>query len=171
MLPDANNDQTLIDETLMATPENYQTASLPKHVGHDFGFTQPLLVDQARIDAFADCTGDKQWIHVDVERARATPLGSTIAHGLLLTSLIPVAQYELGVYPDDAASVLNYGMERVRFLEPVAAGTQLVLQVGIIAVEPKGTGRYLVRCNNAAYKAGSQDRPVMVGESLALVMA
>ena len=155
----------------MATPANYQTATLPTHVGHDFGFTRPMLVDQARIDAFAECTGDKQWIHVDVERARATPLGSTIAHGMLLTSLIPLAQYELGVYPDDAGSVLNYGMERVRFLEPVPADSELVLQVSIASVEPKGTGRYLVRCANAAYKATSRERPVMVGESLALVMA
>ena len=155
----------------MATPDNYQTASLPTHVGHDFGFTVPLLVDQARIDAFAACTGDAQWIHVDVERARATPFGTTIAHGLLLLSLVPVAQYELGVYPRDAASVLNYGMERVRFLEPVPADTTLVLQVAIASVEPKGPGRFLVRCTNTAFKADARERPVMVGESLALVLA
>jgi acyl dehydratase len=153
----------------MAIPQNYDTATLPTHVGHDFGFTAPLLIDQSRINAFANCTGDKQWIHVDVERARATPLGSTIVHGLLLLSLIPVAQYELGVYPKDAASVLNYGMERVRFLDPVLANTSLVVQVALTAVEPKGEGRYLVRCSNVAYKAESRERPVMVGETLALV--
>jgi acyl dehydratase len=154
----------------MAAPQNYQTANLPTHVGHDFGFTQPLLVDQARIDAFANCTGDKQWIHVDVERARATPLGTTIAHGLLLLSLIPVAQYELGVYPKDAASVLNYGMERVRFLEPVPADSALVLQVTIASVEPKGEGRFLVRCSNAALRprnAGVHSTRVRQPSSLA----
>jgi acyl dehydratase len=155
----------------MAIPANYHAATLPDNVGHDFGCCAPILIDQARIDEFADCTGDRQWIHVDVERARSeSPFGTTIAHGLLLLSLIPAVQYSLGVYPQDARSVLNYGMEKVRFLAPVPAGTSLVLRVGISGVEAKGAGRFLVRCTNTAYCTDAADRPVMIGDSLGLVL-
>ena len=99
----------------MAAPENYRAATLPSNVGHVFGVSSPVCVDQPRIDQFAQCTGDTQWIHVDAARARAeSPFGTTIAHGLLVLSLIPVAQYELGVYPPDARSVLNYGIDKAR---------------------------------------------------------
>ena len=108
----------------MNRPANYQVATLRDHVGHDFGCSTSRLLDQPRIDEFAECTGDDQWIHVDVERARTQmPGGRTIAHGLLLLGLLPAAQYELGVYPDDAANMLNYGFDKVRFLAPVPAGT------------------------------------------------
>jgi acyl dehydratase len=155
----------------MTAPQNYHAATLPNNVGHDFGFCKPIHIDQARIDEFAQCTGDDQWIHVDVERAsRESPIGGTIAHGLLVLSLIPVAQYGLGVYPPDARSVLNYGIEKVRFLAPVAAGTTLVIRVVISAVEPKGNGRFLVRCTNTAFKDDAREQPVMVGDSLAMVL-
>jgi acyl dehydratase len=158
----------------MPTPSNYLVATLKDHVGHDFGWSSPALLDQPRIDRFAECTGDDQWIHVDAERARAeTPYGSTIAHGLLMLSLIPAAQYELGVYPDDAGNVLNYGFDKVRFLAPVPSGQAIVLRVELAAVEDKGKGRTLVRCRNTAYGAADTARaqPVMVAESLGLVLS
>jgi acyl dehydratase len=156
----------------MATPENYTAATLPDLVGHVFGEAAPIEVDQRRIDGFAQCTGDDQWIHVDVARARAEgPFGSTIAHGLLVLALIPVAQYELGVYPPDAKSVLNYGVEKVRFLAPVPAGTQLVIRVELAGVEARGEGRYLVRCTNTAFDAADRGRKVMVADTLGLVLA
>jgi acyl dehydratase len=156
----------------MATPANYHAAALPDLVGHVFGEASPIEVDQPRIDGFARCTGDDQWIHVDVERARAeSPFGSTIAHGLLVLSLIPVAQYELGVYPPDAKSVLNYGVEKVRFLAPVPAGTTLVIRVELAAVEARGEGRFLVRCTNTAFDAANRDRKVMIADTLGMVLA
>jgi acyl dehydratase len=156
----------------MATPPNYCTAALPALVGHVFGEAAPIEVDQRRIDGFALCTGDDQWIHVDAERARTeSPFGSTIAHGLLVLSLIPVAQYELGVYPPDASSVLNYGIEKVRFLAPVAAGTSLVIRVELTGVEVRGEGRLLVRCTNTAFDAANRDRKVMVADTLGMVLA
>ena len=155
----------------MAAPENYHAATLPSNVGHVFGVSRPVCVDQTRIDQFAQCTGDDQWIHVDVARARAeSPFGTTIAHGLLILSLIPVAQYELGVYPHDARSVLNYGIEKVRFLAPVPAGMSLVMRVELSAVEEKGPGRFLVRCTNTACDAAAPDKKVMVAESLGMVL-
>ncbi|HQR19235.1 MAG TPA: MaoC family dehydratase [Burkholderiaceae bacterium] len=156
----------------MAAPENYHAATLPDNVGHVFGVSEPVHIDQQRINEFAHCTGDDQWIHVDVERARReSPVGSTIAHGLLVLSLVPVAQYQLGVYPPDARSVLNYGMEKIRFLAPVPAGTSLAIRVELAAVEAKGPGRFLVRCLNTAFNPDAPDRTVMVGESLAMVLA
>ena len=156
----------------MPAPENHCVANLHRHVGHDFGLSRPVVLDQPRIDRFAHCTGDHQWIHVDVERARKdSPFGGTIAHGLLTLSLIPAVQYELGVYPGDAVNVLNYGFEKVRFLTPVPAGGAVVTRVELAAVEAKGPGRYLVRTKNTAYLAGDIERPVLVAESLAMVMA
>ena len=156
----------------MTRPTNHRVETLRDHVGHDFGCSIAVLLDQSRIDHFAESTGDGQWIHVDVERARAQmPGGRTIAHGLLLLSLLPAAQYELGVYPDDAANVLNYGFDKVRFLAPVPAGTSVTMRVELAAVEAKGSGRTLVRCRNTAYADGALDAPLMVAESLAMVMA
>lgn len=156
----------------MARPANHRIETLRDHIGHDFGCSAPRLLDQLRIDHFAECTGDDQWIHVDVERARTQmPGGRTIAHGLLLLALLPAAQYELGVYPDDATNMLNYGFDKVRFLAPVPAGTAVVMRVELAEVEAKGPGRTLVRCRNMAYADGALDKPLMVADSLAMVMA
>jgi acyl dehydratase len=94
-------------------------------VGEEFGVSDWIILDQARIDAFADATGDHQWIHVDVERARTeSPYGSTIAHGFLTLSLIPAlskANYRV----ENAKMGINYGLNRVRFLAPVPAGSRV----------------------------------------------
>jgi acyl dehydratase len=156
----------------MAVPENHLVANLADHVGHDFGTSKPVVLDQPRIDHFAECTGDRQWIHVDVERARTEgPFGDTIAHGLLTLSLIPAVQYELGVYPPDASNLLNYGFDKVRYLAPVPVGSAIVTRVEIAGVEPKGPGRYLVRTKNTAYTTGATAKPVLVAEMLAMVTA
>ena len=156
----------------MSAPENHRVANLHRHVGHDFGLSAPVVLDQPRIDHFAQCTGDHQWIHVDVERARDSgPFGGTIAHGMLTLSLIPAVQYELGVYPDDAGNVLNYGFEKVRFLSPVPSGSAIVTRVELAEVQAKGPGRCLVRTKNTVYVAGDVERPVLVAESLAMVTA
>ena len=155
----------------MTKPPDYGLATLPGHVGRDFGLSRAMRVDQQRIDQFAECSGDDQWIHVDVDRARNSPLGNTIAHGLLLLSLITKAQYNVGVFPDDADQVLNYGLDKVRFLAPVTAGSSVVIRVELAEVQSKGSGRTLVRCRNTAYGTDNLDRPVMVAESLAMLMA
>ena len=154
----------------MSKPLDYSIATLPAHVGHDFGLSGAMRVGQSRIDQFAECSGDDQWIHVNVDRARNSPLGNTIAHGLLLLSLITKAQYNVGVFPDDANQVLNYGLDKVRFLAPVTAGSSVVIRVELADVQSKGSGRTLVRCRNTAYGTDNLDRPVMVAESLAMLM-
>ena len=156
----------------MAVPENHRVANLLDHVGHDFGTSEPIVLDQPLIDEFAHCTGDRQWIHVDVERARNEgPFGDTIAHGLLTLSLLPAVHYELGVYPPDASNLVNYGFDKVRYLAPVPAGSAIVTRVEIAGVEPKGPGRFLVRTKNTASTAGAVGQPVLVAEMLAMVTA
>ena len=154
----------------MTLARDYRIDTLADHVGRDFGLTDALPIEQSLIDQFAECTRDDQWVHVDTERARQSPLGTTIAHGLLTLSLTTAAQYELGVFPSDATQVLNYGLDKVRFLAPVPADSSVVIRVELAEAQPKGPGRTLVRCRNTAYCESDLDRPVMVAESLALLM-
>ena len=136
----------------MPAPLDYRVATLADHVGHDFGASQPALLDQSRISLFAECTGDRQWIHVDVDRARReSPLGTTIAHGALLLSMAVGAQFELGVYPGDARQVLNYGFDRVRFLAPVFFGDTITVDYRIASIDVKN------RRSNGEIKVTNQD--------------
>ena len=103
----------------MAIP-NYSMATVPQFVGRSLGISEWVTVGQDRIDQFATCTGDRQWIHVDVERAkRESPFGAPIAHGYLTLALVGALVTELGVIPPDAATGLNYGLDKVRFIAPV----------------------------------------------------
>jgi acyl dehydratase len=94
-------------------------------VGQDIGVSSWHLVDQKRIDVFADATEDHQFIHVDPVRAKATPFGSTIAHGFLTTSLISVFSYEALPKLADVAMNINYGFDKLRFVSPVKSGSQV----------------------------------------------
>ena len=98
-------------------------------VGQEVGVSGWFDITQARIDAFADATGDRQWIHVDVERARAeTPFGTTIAHGFLTLSLVSALMRD-AVTLDGPRMTLNYGLNRVRFVSPVPAGSRIRARV------------------------------------------
>lgn len=93
-------------------------------VGTDLGSSDWIVIDQRRIDRFAEATGDRQWIHVDVERAKGGPYGGTIAHGFLTLSLIPVIMASL-VKVDGVAMAINYGVGKVRFPSPVRSGARV----------------------------------------------
>lgn len=93
-------------------------------VGETVGVSDWVVVDQARINAFADATGDHQWIHVDVEKAKQGPFGTTIAHGLLTLSLLPLFLQQISRV-DGVRMAINYGFDRVRFPTPVPAGSRL----------------------------------------------
>jgi acyl dehydratase len=103
--------------------------------GEELGTSDWLVMDQDRIDTFADATGDHQWIHVDAERAAAGPFGRTIAHGMLTVSLLPVFLHE--IYRVDGVSmVINYGLNKVRFPSPVPVGSRLRATSRLAAVKP-----------------------------------
>jgi acyl dehydratase len=127
-----------------------------------------IAVSQRQIDQFAECTGDRQWIHVDVERARQSPLGSTIAHGFLLLALIAPTAYEVWIDRLSAPQILNYGLDRVRFIAPVRAGARVRNRIALVAVEDRGDGRWLIKTENTIEIEG-EDKPALVATTLALV--
>ncbi|HTQ36107.1 MAG TPA: MaoC family dehydratase [Steroidobacteraceae bacterium] len=146
-------------------------ASLERLVGREFAPSEWILVDQARIDAFAACTGDRQFIHVDPERTRReTPFAGTIAHGFLLLSL--AAGHRQHDFPPvaDVALVLNYGLDRLRFTSPVPAGSRVRYRSRVLAAEPRGPGRTLLR-QQALLEVEGQEKPAVVAELLAMYVA
>ena len=153
----------------MSVP-GYTMATVGEHVGREIGASVWLTVDQHRIDEFADCTGDRQWIHVDVERAqRESPYGGTIAHGYLTLSLAASLAIEVGVIPGDCAAALNYGLDKVRFIAPVKAGARVRNRIVLLAVEGQESGRKLITLQNTIEIEG-KSRPALIAVSLALLM-
>ncbi|KAG8153824.1 MaoC family dehydratase [Burkholderia catarinensis] len=149
----------------------YRLASIDDFVGRELGVSDWLLVDQARIDAFAECTGDRQWIHVDVERARReSPFGGTIAHGYLALSLLARFAIELGLIPEDASAGLNYGLDKVRFMAAVKAGARVRNRITLVSVARKDGGRVLIKVMNELQIEG-EDTPALIAESLVLLVA
>ena len=128
----------------MSAPQGYSTRTLGDFVGHAFGASAPITVDQQRINTFADVTGDQQWIHVDVARARAeSPFGGPVAHGFLTLSLLAAAVGSAGVVPGDAKGAINYGLDNVRFIAPVPAGKRVTGSFKLTPVEDEGRKRRL----------------------------
>lgn len=112
-------------------------------IGQSLGPTRPIAVDQARIDAFADATLDHQWIHVDRERAAAGPFGTTIVHGYLTLSLLVTMVESLELFPA-GVTVINYGIDKLRYPAPVPSGSELSLTAAVKQVEQRGEGRTLL---------------------------
>ena len=120
---------------IFQSPEALQAA-----VGEELGVSGWFDVGQDRIDAFAEATGDRQWIHVDVERARReSPYGGTVAHGYLTLSMLPAFIYDV-IRLDGVRQSVNYGSNRVRFPAPVPAGSRLRGRIRLIAAEPLAGG-------------------------------
>ena len=139
--------------------------TLKDYIGKDMGESDWLVVDQDRINQFADATLDHQFIHVDSEKA--TPLfGSTIAHGFLSLSLMagmPAPQ----VAPENMTMAFNYGLDRVRFLTPVNVGSKVRTKAKLLSVDDKGDGRYLVK-NEVTMEIDGQEKPAYIAESLTM---
>jgi len=149
----------------------YSIATIDSFVGRELGVSDWVVVDQARIDAFAACTGDRQWIHIDVERAkRESPFGGTIAHGYLTLSLLAALAIELGLIPADAKAGLNYGLDKVRFMTPVKAGARVRNRVTLLSVEKKEGGRIILKTMNELQIEG-EEKPALIAESLAMLVA
>ena len=123
------------------------------------------------IDEFAETTRDKQWIHIDVERAkRESPFGAPVAHGYLTLSLVAVMSYEIGAVPEGTAAAFNYGLDKVRFLTPVKAGQKVRMRSTLVSFEPKGPGQFLMKCSQTVEIEG-EDKPALIAETLAMLIA
>src|SRR5215470_11415498 len=151
--------------------DGYSLRTIAEFAGRPVGVTDWVVIDQKRIDQFADCTDDHQWIHVDVEQAsRESAFGSTVAHGYLTLALLARFTYEVGLMPADAGQAFNYGLDRVRFMTPVRAGARVRDRVMLLSAEEKGPGRVLVRAQHTIEIDG-EDKPAMVAEALAMLVA
>ncbi|MGF6508317.1 MaoC family dehydratase [Paraburkholderia sp. 32] len=149
----------------------YSVATLGDFVGRELGVSEWVVVDQARINAFAHCTGDNQWIHVDEERAgRESPYGGTVAHGYLSLSLLAALTIEMGLIPVDAKAGVNYGLDKTRFVAPVKAGARVRNRVVLLSAENKGGGRVLLKTENTLEIDG-ENKPALIAESLAMLVA
>jgi len=142
--------------------------ALPALAGEELGVSSWVAVDQDMIDRFAETTGDRQWIHVDVERAgRETPFGTTIAHGYLTLSLVAVMSYEIGAAPEGASMSINYGLDKLRFLSPVRAGSRVRLRSRLVSFKEKLPGQFLMR-SSIAVEIEGEARPALAAEALVL---
>jgi acyl dehydratase len=155
--------------TAKALP-NYTMATAAEFAGRELGTSNWVVVDQSRIDQFATCTGDRQWIHVDVDRAtREGPFGAPIAHGYLSLSLVAAMLIEIGIIPPDAASGLNYGLDKVRFLTPVKAGARVRTRVVLLSVQPQEGGRLLLKLD-CGLEIEGEAKPAVIAEVLCMLI-
>jgi acyl dehydratase len=146
----------------------YSIATLSAFAGCELGTSPWLEVTQDMVDEFAECTGDRQWIHVDVERARReSPYGGTVAHGYLTLSLLARFSMEIGAVPGDAKAAFNYGLDKVRFIAPVRVGSRIRGRLAIAEVTDQGKGRWLVKLTNTVEIEG-EGKPALVADSLAV---
>jgi len=139
---------------------------LAQWVGRELGVSSWITLDQARIDDFARCTQDQQWIHVDVQRAvRESPFGGTIAHAFLSLSMIPLTMYEVMGTGLKVQAVLNYGLDRTRFMSPVRSGQRVRNRIKVLALQDKGAGRWLLSTENT-FEIEGHDKPALVATTL-----
>lgn len=148
----------------------YTFANMPEHVGKELGVSDWITVDQKMINEFAETTGDKQWIHVDVEKAKKhSPFGAPIAHGYLTLSLVAPLSYDIGAVPEGTAAAFNYGLDKVRFLTPVKAGAKVRMRTTLVSFDPKGPGQFLMKCANTVEIEG-EEKPALIAETLAMLI-
>jgi acyl dehydratase len=144
-------------------------AELKELVGQEIAVGEWFTIDQARVDAFAELTGDHQYIHVDPERAKQTPYGGTIAHGYLTLSLLPMLSRDRqGVRIDLGGKMaLNYGLNRLRFPGPVHVGRRIRLRTKLLAVD-EGPN-YVQTISQQTVEVEGAERPGMVAETIGRV--
>ena len=141
---------------------------LKKMIGQENGTSDWVLIDQERINRFADATEDHPWIHVDIEKAKKGPFGGPIGHGFLTLSLIPIFSKSAKYLPEGLKMGVNYGLNKVRFINPVPVGSQVRSRMVISAVEEKEPGRILMTTTHTIEIQG-QDKPACIAETLALL--
>ena len=142
---------------------------LPELVGREVGVSRWIEVDQARIDAFAEVTEDRQFIHIDPEAAKATPFGGTIAHGFLTLSLASAMSYDALPPLEGVVMGGNYGFDKLRFLAPVPAGSRVRGRFRLLSVEDKGGGRWLLK-HELTVEIEGGDKPALIAEWLGMQM-
>jgi acyl dehydratase len=144
--------------------------ALREYTGRELPPSEWLTIDQERINAFADATLDHQFIHVDAEKAAKTPFGTTIAHGYLTMSLVSWFAAQRGIRPEGAIMAINYGSDRVRFLQPVRVNSRIRARAKMQEVEEKAPGQILLKTRFTIEIEG-EEKPAMVADILSLFIA
>ena len=137
-------------------------------VGKEVGVSDWITVDQERIDAFADATEDRQFIHIDAAAAAQTPFGGTIAHGFLMLSLLSRMGAEAMLLPEGMKMAVNYGLDRVRFLAPVRSGSRVRGRFTLDSVEEKAPGQVLLR-HIVTVEIEGEEKPALTAVWLGLM--
>jgi acyl dehydratase len=146
--------------------KTFQTLSdVAACVGQEVATSDWTTITQAQIQQFADATGDQQWIHVDIERAKAGPFGAPIAHGFLTLSLVPKF-FESAIAITESRMGVNYGLNKVRFISPVPVGSRLRAKLKLLACDPIDQGGMQMAWEVTIEREGSA-KPVCVAESIA----
>lgn len=142
-------------------------SELTSYIGKDLGHSEWMTIDQERVNQFADCTEDHQFIHIDEEKAKQTPFGGTIAHGFLSLSLLPKLSAGLLIRPEGLKMAVNYGMDSLRFIQPVRVGSRVRLQSTVMDVTEKKPGQWLIKARSTLEIEGSY-KPAFIAEALSL---
>ena len=146
---------------MKTVPKNEMTNA----VGIKLGPSDWIELSQQRINAFADCTEDHQFIHVDEAKAKATPFGGTIAHGFLTLSLLAGLIEKIGVTPENTVMGMNYGFDKIRFLAPVKSGKRVRMVGEVLSVDQKDANRFLTTFG-VSIEIEGEDTPALVAEFL-----
>jgi acyl dehydratase len=142
--------------------------NLEESIGKEIFLSDWTQVTQEQINQFADSTKDHQWIHVDVEKAAKGPFGQTIAHGFLTLSHLPFFSYQVPLKIEGAMMSINYGLDRVRFLNPVVSGAKIRDRIVLTALEEKPGNRLLMTQTHTIEIEG-QEKPACVAQALAMI--
>ena len=140
---------------------------LQNYIGNALEPSPWIRIDQGMINTFADATLDHQFIHVDAEKARQTPFGTTIAHGYLTMSLISHFLGQCAVGPEESVMALNYGSDKVRYLQPVKVDCEIRAQATLMSVSEKAPGQILTK-TGITIEIKNADKPALVAEVLSL---
>ncbi|MED5413131.1 MAG: MaoC family dehydratase [Pseudomonadota bacterium] len=146
------------------------TDQLGDYIGKEVGLTDWFEIDQDRINNFAEATGDFQYIHVDEERASETPFGATIAHGFLTLSLLSkLSSMSGGIKLENSVMGINYGLNKVRFLNPVKVNSKIRARFELISAEEKKPNHYLLM-HNVTVEIAGEEKPALIAEWLGMTV-
>ena len=152
------------------TSKQVSIADLKTMIGAELGVSDWIEIDQTMIDTFATTTRDRQWIHVDEERAkRESPYRAPIAHGYMTLSLVPAMNEQLQITPANVDVTINYGLDKLRFLAPVKVGSRVRMHSKLISLEEKAPGQHLMKTLNTM-EIESEAKPAFVAETLMLLV-
>jgi len=143
---------------------------LDNYLGQEVGVSEWFEIDQDRINKFAEATGDFQYIHIDPERAAQTPFGTTIAHGFLTLSLMSMLSADGGgIKLENSVMGINYGLDKVRFINPVKVGSKIRARFELVSAQEKKPKQYLLK-HNVTIEIEGEDKPALIAEWLGMTV-